>query len=191
MRTPLALLLLLAGCAPDLRAEFPFDGALAGADHITHEPQPDGSTLSTVDATNKTAYVYFDLDSGKELEAGEALESQQWDLSFQRFKISSNGGGSGPGKVRVLGLKDVAFASLTTAPKDGYLQDATDSVFTRFEGGWYVYDLGKHKLVPREELLYVVQTGEGAYFKVQLLGYYDANGTAAKPSLKWAKVAPP
>jgi hypothetical protein len=188
----LALLLLpLAACAPDLRDDFPLDGALPGADHISHEPQTDGSTLSRVDASNKTSFVYFDIDSGKELEAGAALESQAWDLSFQRFKVSTNGGGSGPGQVKVLGLKGVAFEALTTAPKDGYVPDATDSVFTTFEGGWYFYDLGVHKLVPRTDLLYVVQTTEGAYFKVQMLGYYDVNGSAAKPSLKWAKLSPP
>ncbi len=187
----LALLLLpLAACAPDLRDDFPLDGALPGADHITHQPQADGSTLSLVDATNKTSFVYFDLDSGKELETAAALDTQQWDLSFQRYKLNSNGGGSGPGKVKVLGLKDVAWDSLTLAPEGNYQADAANSVFTTFEGGWYFYDLSKHKLVPREDLLYVVATGEGAYFKVKMLGYYDANGTAAKPSFKWAKVSP-
>lgn len=185
-----ALLLLLAACAPDLRNDFPLDGALPGADHITHEAQADGSIVSTVDATNKTSYVYFDLDTGKELEAGEAVEGQKWDLSFQRYKVSSNGGGSGPGKVAILGLKGTAWAGLTTAPKGGYQPDAAESVFTSFEGGWYFYDLSKHKLVPRDDLLYVVQTTEGAFFKIQMLGYYDVNGTAAKPSLKWAKLAP-
>ena len=57
------LLICLSGCAPDLRDEFPFDGALPGADHIVHVVQADGSTISTVDATNKTSYVYFDLDT--------------------------------------------------------------------------------------------------------------------------------
>ncbi len=188
---PALLLFALSACAPDLRDDFPLDGALPGVGHIVHQVQPDGSTLSVVDATNKTSYVYFDIDSGQELEAGQALETQDWDLSFQRFKISTNGGGNGPGKVRVLGLKDVRWADLSVAPKDGYLPDTIDSVFTVFEGGWYVYDLGKHKLIPKDGLLYVVQTGGGAYFKVQMLGYYDANGTAAKPSLRWAKLTPP
>jgi hypothetical protein len=188
---PALLLFVFAACAPDLRDDFPLDGALPGADHITHEPQADGSTLSRVDASNKTSFVYFDLDTGKELEASAAVETQAWDLSFQRYKVSSNGGDSGPGKVKVLGLKDVAWATLTVAPKDEYVADTADSVFTRFEGGWYFYDLGKHKLVPRDDLLYVVQSTEGRYFKLQMLGYYDANGTAAKPSLKWAAIADP
>lgn len=184
------LLVVLAACAPDLRDDFPLDGALPGAEHITHTVQADGSTLSVVDATNKTSFVYFDLDLGKELEAGEAVEGQKWDLSFQRYKISSNGGSSGPGSVKLLGLKDTAWEALSVAPKDGYVADASESIFTTFDGGWYFYDLGVHKLVPRTDLLYVVQTTEGAFFKVQMLGYYDVNGTAAKPSLKWVKLSP-
>lgn len=184
------LCLFVTACAPDLREEYPFDGALPGADHIIHVVQPDGSTISTVDATNKTSYVYFDLDTGKEVEGSVAVETQAWDLSFQRFKISSNGGGSGPGKCKVLGLENVKYEELTVAPKDGYQADTADSQFTSFAGGWYNYDLNVHKLVARN-ILYVVLSGEGAYFKVQMLDYYDKNGTAAKPSLHWAKISPP
>lgn len=186
----LGALAVASGCAPDLRDEYPFDGALPGTDHITHVVQPDGSTVSTVDATNKTSYVYFDLDTGKEVEGAVAVETQSWDLSFQRFKISSNGGGSGPGTCKVLGLKATKFEDLKVAPKDGYQADTADSVFATFEGGWYNYDLNVHKLVPRD-LLYVVLSGQGSYFKIQMLDYYDKNGTAAKPTLKWEKISPP
>lgn len=189
IRSALALLLLSA-CAPDLRDEYAFDGALPGTDHIKSVVQADGSTLSVVDATNKTSYVYFDLDTGKEVEGAVAVETQSWDLSFQRFKISSNGGGSGPGKVKIAALKAVKFADLTVAPKDGYEVDTAESLFTTFEGGWYNYDLNVHKLVVRD-LLYVVLSGDGAYFKIQMLDYYDSNGTAAKPSFKWGKLSPP
>ncbi len=182
------LLLILTACAGDLRDEFPLDGALPGKDHITHTLQADGSTLSVVDASNKTSFVYFDLDTGVELEASEAVEAQKWDLSFQRFKISTNGGASGPGGVKTAGLKSATWEGVTAPPADGYQVDTAESIFTTFEGGWYYYDLGQHKLTPRSELIYVVQTTDGAFFKVQMLGYYDVNGSAAKPSLKWVKL---
>ncbi len=183
--------LILCACAGDLRDEFPLDGALPGKDHITHTLQADGSTLSVVDASNKTSFVYFDLDTGVELEASEAVEGQKWDMSFQRYKVSTNGGASGPGGVKTAALRNSSWEGVTAAPADGYQVDTADSVFTTFEGGWYYYDLGQHKLTPRTGLIYVVQSTEGAFFKIEMLGYYDAAGSAAKPSLRWAKLRSP
>ena len=184
------LLLAFTACAPDLRDEFPFDGALPGADHITHVAQADGSTLSLVDATNKTSYVYFDLDTGKELEGAVAVETQAWDLSFQRFKITSNGGTGGPGPVRVAVVKGGDFDATIKAPADGYAQDATDTVINGTEGGWYTYDLGAHRLVTRDDLFYVVAT-DAAFFKLRKKSYYDQGGTPARMTFWWAPVAAP
>lgn len=187
----LALVLPLAACASDLRDDFPFDGALPGDGHVQSEVQADGSTVSLVDATNKTSYVYFDLDTGKELNAGEALDTGHWDLTFQRFKITSNGGSGGPGTVTIALVKGVGFDALEKAPVEGYLSDGADTVFNGVDEGWYFYDLGKHKLVTRTDRLYVVRSGEGRYFKVQMLDYYDSAGTAARPSFRWREVPAP
>ena len=166
------LTLLLCACANDLRDDFPFDGALPDGKYLESVDAADGTTLSTIDATHKESYVYVDLDAKADLPAGEALDTNKWDLAFQRFKIISNGGSSGPGAVKVAIVKDRDFASFTQAPADGYQQDASDTVFNGPEGGWYVYDLSKHKLATREDLFYVVQTSEGAFFKLQMKSYY-------------------
>lgn len=186
-----------AACAPDLRKDFPFDGELPDGTYLTVTPQDDGSSLLVVDAQNKSSYVYLDLDSLQELKAAEALETNAWDLSFQRFKVPSNGGGGGTGTVAVAVLKgpqdawDQRFGELTRAPADGYQQDASDPVFNGPYGGWYYYDLGVHRLFPNQELLYVVRTTLGAHFKVQMLSYYDDNGTAARLKLKVARLLDP
>src|SRR5262249_33252989 len=89
----LSLALVTQGaCAPDLREEFPFDGELPPGQRVRHEEQTDGALLTRVDASAKEALVYLDLDTRAELDAGTALETQAWDLAFQRFKIVSNGG---------------------------------------------------------------------------------------------------
>ena len=187
----MAAAVAVAGCAPDLRDDYPFDGALPNGNYLDTVPQDDGTTLATVDATNKSSYVYIDLDSGDDLAAAQAFETNAWDLSFQRFKISMNGGGSGPGPVSARVVKDGDFAGLKVAPAGDYAQDGTDPVFNTAEGGWYFYDLGVHKLVTRDDLFYVVKTSEAAYFKVKMKSYYDEQGTAARVQLVWQKIDPP
>ena len=183
-RSLLLVLGVVSACAPDLRDDHPFDGTLVAGNYLEHEPQSDGTTLSTVDATNKQSFVYVDLDSASVVGVGDG-----WDLSFQRFKISSNGGSSGLGSVRVAVVKDGGFAAMTEPPAEGFVQDGNETVFNGVEGGWYVYDLGKHKLITREDLFYVVHT-DAAFFKLKMRSYYDTAGTAARMQFWWAKLQP-
>jgi HmuY protein len=192
-RALLCCCLGLLACAPDLRDDFPFDGQLPDGTYIELEDEGGGSTRLVVDATNKTSYVYLDLDPVPmlELQGAAAIESNAWDLSFQRFKISGNGGTSGPGPVEIAVLDGADYDALTQAPADGYQQDATTTVIGGdAEGGWYVYDLSVHKLVPRDRV-YVVRSTERAYFKLKMLGYYDEHGTAARLTLRTARLTPP
>lgn len=189
MRIHTALLLLgLAGtgCAPDLRTDYPFDGQASGENLVEVTHHEDGSRTALIDATSKTATVYFDLDEGREMKVDEAFETNGWDLSFQRYVITMNGGGGNPeGHVGVAVLQDVSWDSLTHAPAEGYLQDASEPVFSGVAGGWYTYDIGQHKLVTRDELLYVVRSSSGHTFKLQMLSYYDSAGTPAHLSLRY------
>lgn len=177
-----AFIVLLAACAPDLRDTHPFDGALPEGNYLENSEPGDGTTLSVIDATHKDSYVYVDLDTASVVTVADA-----WDLSFQRFKISANGGSSGLGVVQVAVVKDGDFAALTAPPADGYQQDDKDTVFNGVEGGWYTYDLGIHKLVTRDDLFYVVQT-DAAFFKLRMKSYYDEAGTAARMQFVWAKL---
>ncbi len=193
------LLLALCSCAPDLRSEFPFDGELPAGSYVSHEDQADGTTLTRVDASQKQSWVYLDLDARAQLSASEAIVSPVWDLAFQRFKIISNGGVSGPAGVEVAVLEGVDFAALSQAPASGYRQDAPDSAddadqdldspFLR-SGGWYFYDLLKHRLIARN-VTYVVHAPSGAYWKLQLIDYYDQHGSAAQLSFRWGPVQAP
>jgi len=202
-RTSALLLMSLVACAPDLRIDHPFDGTGQCVDPATAQ-QVDCSLVPLVfvrrqgetremivDATNKESKVYVDLDTGREMKTEEAFSTNGWDLAFKRFEITANGGSSNPeGQVRVAVLEGTSFESLTRAPVGGYQQDAAESVFTAVNGGWYYYDLGTHKLTTKDEL-YVVQTSDGAYFKLRMGSYYDASGTPARISLSYAPVSAP
>lgn len=193
---PHGVLLLLAlgagGCAPDLREDYPFDGQVSAGPLVEVTSQEDGSQVALIDATNKSSTVYFDIDEGREMKADEAFDTNGWDLSFQRFTISMNGGGGNPtGEVRVAVLVGQDWDALEVAPAAGYQQDASAPVFNGVEGGWYGYDLGQHRLNPREELLYVVRSSAGRYFKLRMLSYYDSAGTPARLSFRYQALRAP
>ena len=168
----------------------PQDGA-----NLKHQDNGDGSFTSVVNATDGKVWIGLDLDTGKEV---SATEDAVWDLAFQRYTVKARGGVSGTGGVQVAVVPSTTFAALTQAPSSGYASDAADgpdtgdspdTVFNAGDG-WYSYDLVSHMLTPRD-LLYVVRSDSGTYFKVQVQSYYDAAGTPAMMKLHWAKVAAP
>ncbi len=191
-RAVLLLGLAVTGCAPDLRTDYPFDGQSNTGPLVEVSPQEDGSSVTLIDATNKSSLVFFDIDEGREMKADEAFDTNGWDLAFQRYTVTMNGGGGNPtGVVRVAVLKDANWDALTSAPAEGYQQDASEPVFIGVEGGWYSYDLVKHRLVSREELLYVVQSSAGRFFKLRMLSYYDSAGTPARLSFRYQPLQAP
>lgn len=192
MRLLPAIALTLAACAPDLRTDHPFDGQVSTGPLVSTDVLEGTVKMMHVDATNKNSQVFVDLDEGREMKAEEAFSSNAWDLSFKRFEISLNGGAGNPtGSVSAAVLKGQDFDTLTQAPATGFQQDGSTAVFTGIEGGWYVYDLGAHRVVARDDLMYVVKASSGAYFKLKLLNYYDSAGTPAAISLKYGPIAAP
>lgn len=191
-RPTLLPLLALAACAPDLRDDHPFDGQVNSGPLVNVTVDPDGTRHASVDATSKGSQVYMDLDEGKEMKAEEAFSTNGWDLAFKRFEVSMNGGASNPtGTVKALVVKGQTFAGLTQAPAGDYQQDGAKLYFEDAEGGWYTYDLSVHKVLPQKDLLWVVKTSSGAYFKIQMLAYYDASGTPAFITFDYAPVPAP
>lgn len=191
--TRLLPLVLLAACAPDLRKTDCFDGVCG---ELPTEPlfsvTVSGDVFDAiVDATSKTLPTYVDLDEAKELKFDEAELTNAWDLSFQRDKVRANGGGTNPqGTVEVAVLTGQDFDALTQAPAAGYQKDGAEGVFNTVEGGWYTYDLAVHRLTTLPHV-YVVKTSKGDFYKVKMGSYYDANGTAARVGVRFAKLAPP
>lgn len=194
----LALAAVLLACAPDLRQDFPFDGALPEGNYVVNTDLGSGLTQTEVNASFQNSWVYLDLDTKNEVPVADALGKPDWDLGFQRYRIVSNSGVSGVGNVEVAILPDQDFDALTQAPASGYLKDAADGSDSNQDvdsafligDGWYLYTFNVHGLTPRP-IVYVVHASSGAYFKMQMLGYYDQAGSSAHPSFKWGPVAAP
>lgn len=147
----------------------------------------DGSFTTIIDSTSETGWTYVDFETGQEAAATDA-----WDLRFQRFHLSTNGGVSGTGGVEVAPVAGPSFTDVTAAPASGYLSDAADSdgnmvpeyAFEQGDDRWYDYDVQTHVLRPKP-VVWVVKTDGGSTLKLEILKYYDAAGTAGWFMLHW------
>jgi len=161
------------------------DDAPATSGKLTTTPNGDGSYTTVVDAQSMTDWTYADFET-----RGEIAATGPWDLRFQRFHVSANGGVSGAGGVEVAPVTGVAFAAVT-APATGFASDVADGDgdglpdYVLDQGDtWYAYDVGTHVLMPRP-IVWVVKTDGGAQIKLEILSYYDAAGTSGWLTLHW------
>ncbi len=190
----LALLSIPVGCASDLDSELGNDGVedppegMVGPD-VNSTPREGGGQVSTVDSTDEELWVYFDFETGTQLQLQDPDMDTRWDVAFRRFHIASNGGVSGQGGVEVA-VVEQPFDSVTTAPPDGWLEDAPDGDDDNEDPDyvmrdWYDYNFMTHVLTPQDET-YVVRTGDGNVFKVAIQDYYDDAGSSGHLTIAWA-----
>ena len=167
------MIALLLACAPSIAPD-------TGDSGDTGAPAGDLIVDGTMnlDATHDEDWVYVDLDGAALVES----DDPSWDLSFRRYVVALNGGVSGDGVVEAAVLEGQDFDALTQAPADGYVTDLEDA---NGDGTpeyalltWYDYDFTTHILTPADKV-YVIHTGEDAYFKLRFDSYYDDAGTPA------------
>jgi hypothetical protein len=185
MKPALACALALAACAPSIRPEPPPDGgSIVPVGKVTTVQNPDGTSSTLVDATSMEDWIYVDFETGAEI-----ADTGPWDLRFQRFHVSTNGGASGTGGVEVASIA-ARFAAIVEPPPTGYYADADvdgdeviDYAFDQ-NGAWYDYDQTTHVLTPRQ-LVWVVKTAGGSTVKLAIDSYYDTAGTGGWMTFHW------
>ena len=132
----------------------------------------------TIDATNEETWAYFSFAAGGTVTVEDALNSEAWDIGFQRTKVKLNGGISGPGMGSATMLTETTFEAVTAAPADGYREDTEDTlaIVPQSEKGWYIYTgPPTHWILPLEDRVFVVKTADGTFAKVRFIGYYKDN----------------
>ena len=183
--------LACAGCFQSIAPDAPDAGVSADAaplGPVSTTRAADGTYTTVVDSTSTTEWIYGDFETGAESPA-----SGPWDLRFQRFHISTNGGVSGPGGVEVAPIAGLAFAQVMSPPASGWLRDAADGDDANMDpdyafeqgDGWYDYDPTTHVLAPKP-LVWVVRTSDRSTVKLEIVSYYDAAGTAGWFTLHWS-----
>jgi hypothetical protein len=187
---PYIFLLVLAGCFERIAPDKP-DASLADSGPLgryTTTRGSDGTYTTIIDSTSATDWTYGDFETGM-----ESVATGPWDLRFQRFHISTNGGISGSGGVEVAPVPGVTFAQLTSAPSMGWTSDAddgddanTDPDYAFEQGdGWYDYNPMTHVLTPKS-LVWAMKTAGGSTLKLEITRYYDDAGTAGWFTLHWS-----
>jgi hypothetical protein len=193
-----AALVLQGACAEDLSQRLEPDAAPSEAGPIDVDPG-DGVQQARVDAKDEAQWVYMNLAQGKVVPEEEASDATAWDLALRRFNIKLNGGASGSGDAAVALLPGAAFDDVTEVPADAtFLTDETDAngdgvdeyVMSIGDTRWYAYEATTHVLTPKE-LVYVVRGADSSFYKLEMLDYYDAAGTAGYPLFRWAPLAAP
>ena len=182
------LCIFLAGCfqsiAPDVPDASPFDPTTG---KFATTRGADGSYTTVVDSSSMADWTFGDFETG-----GELVASEPWDLRFQRFHISTNGGVSGTGDVEIAPIPDLAFVDAAVAPATGWISDAPDDDDEDAEpeyalDDWYDYDPMTHVLTPKP-LVWAVRTNGGSTIKLEITRYYDEAGNAGWFTLHWSSL---
>lgn len=184
-------IVMLTGCFESIAPEQPDAGSdtnVAPVGKFATTPGVDGTYTTVVDATSMTEWTYGDFEIGEETD-----ETGPWDLRFQRFHISTNGGISGSGGVEVAPVAGMTFAQVTSPPGSGWISDAPDGDDANMDpdyafeqgDGWYDYNPTSHALTPKP-LVWVVKTTGGSMIKLQIEKYYSDAGTAGWFTLRWS-----
>ncbi len=189
----LSVLLCPLACAADLDEELGGDGVEQPVEgqvgpNASNDPRDGGGQLTTIDATDEEAWIYFDLETGTQVDVEDPMTDPSWDLGFRRFHIATNSGVSGSAGSEVAVVED-AFETVTAMPADGFLVDEADGDDENEDPDyafheWYDYNFMTHVLTPKPQT-YVVVTGAGNAFKVALEHYYDDAGTSGHPRFAW------
>ena len=170
------------------------------------EPAPDPGASMTVDASSNTTWALVDLTSPAQLvQAADPTASTAWDLGFQTTKLVLNGGAAGPaGMVAYCVCQNAAVTTeqLKAMTPDSELADfeavtkaqipaAGDawSADVLDQKRWYRYNItgSDHQVWPTFDV-YLVKRGDEVY-KVQVTGYYGADGKPRQISFRYAKLA--
>lgn len=184
--TSLPFAVALTGCA-NAPADGEGEGAAAAVAGAVTSTQEGDVTTTRVDARAADRWIYFDLGWSTEVFPASPETTASWDLAFNRYHVKSNGGISGVGDVAVAALPGARFDDVTAAPGEGYVADGDEQLAF---AGWYTYDMASHALHPAD-VVYVVRSVSGEYFKIGFTSYYDAEATSGFPTFRWAPVDPP
>jgi len=136
----------------------------------------------------------FDFDSAAVV---DCATSEVWDVqvgfSGRDWYLKSNSGVSGSGSGGASG--PLTWSELAASDSDPgvpqlYSRDSTGGVFT--DNTWHAYNLlGQHKIWPNfRTFLIKADAGDpdSTVWALQIVGYYDQNGTSGQPTVRWLPV---
>lgn len=156
---------------PDAGPSGPLDGGV-----VDGGPDPRPDTTLTVDASNRTDWVYVRLGVGV-VTSSDPTRDHGWDLAFRRTEIRTCSGTSGPGLGGArLAPSELGYDDVAQAGTLGYVEDevaASDVPGSEptsrnlVLADWYDYDAATHTVRPGARA-YLVRTADGGYAKLRI-----------------------
>jgi len=133
---------------------------------------PEVQTVSALDASGG-APVYFDFATNA------VSDSTNWDVSFNGTTIGVNGSAV---------VLPQAFQRVDVAPDSGYRSDGADghAISMDEDKRWFDYDPNTHIVTPVPFLTIVVRTTDGGHAKMEVVDYYNAEGTPRHYTFRFA-----
>lgn len=177
----------------------------AGCDDDPVGPQTDPGRTITVDASSSENFAYLDLaDAAQVVTVADGATSSEWDLALRVTTVQINGGENGPAGMLAYclchnaGISDDQLMELTADGELPAFEEVTAADIPAASAGWsatafdenrwYRYNLaGGHQIWPTFQV-YLVKRGNEV-FKVQLTGYYGADGTGRQITVRYARLA--
>lgn len=142
--------------------------------------------LRSVSMDGSTGVVSLDL------ETGTVGDPPGWDLRLDGYTMRVNGGASGPGRAgaaRVLQAFD-QVTDPSAVPPSVLRGDSFGGVFNGpTETRWFRYNLQGNNQVWPTYHVYLIRRGDVIH-RVQIVGYYSADGTARQVSVRSAPLDP-
>jgi hypothetical protein len=165
------ILLLLAGCTKE------------------ESKTPIEAQTFEVNATSSTTWKYFSFEMNDTLEISDPLNSTDWDLAFQRYRIRTNGGKSGNGLGKAANSYETGqagFDALKIVPdtstfvvddtmRIAIVQGYATYIVNPKLYSWFSLEMATQgtQIVP-SDYIYIVQTARGEFAKVWFKSYYSA-----------------
>ena len=161
------------------------------------ELNPAESGTYMINASSYEDWAYFSFSEGDSVSVANPESSYDWDLGFQRLKIRTNSGTSGPGDGGAINMGAIEFDSLTEAPEQGYVVDTmviwmpgsphedTVSMNPELED-WFNMSEEMPPTITAKDTVFVIKTADGKFVKIKFLDYYDQEGHSGFITFKYS-----
>ncbi|WCL49544.1 HmuY family protein [Leptospira sp. GIMC2001] len=166
---------------------------------ISNIEQSDGSIITLLRSTAADTWTNYSFQS-------RSLSNSNFDISFQRFKVRTNGGATNPsGKGGACRSNTTNFpgAGVTSTNLNctefvldingqaeviggGGASYVGSDVLTNFDTGWFIYDIPT--LSPRMTVFVIRSFDGNRYYALQVIDYYSDAGTSGYPRIRWREI---
>jgi len=161
---------------------------------------PIQSETFVINSSGSNTWKYFSFEKNDTITVTDPLNSTEWDLAFQRYRIKTNSGVSGKGQGSAANSYrkgQTGFDGLILIPDtatftiDKPVEIAVQQGYSTYNINpelytWFSIELATQgtQIVP-SDYIYFVKTGTGKYAKVWFKSYYSATNVSGYVTIQY------